>query len=132
MSITAGHDHVTLDLHGYTPSHAIYEVVTPVIHAAWRKGYSSITLIHGSPDIWEPPRGFGRGGIKWSLRRVLRQGEWKRWVWNMRSVKHHRLEKDSGAMTLALRPNPHPDPELPWPTIDEPPYKYEGPWHRRR
>ena len=102
------------------------------IEVAWRRGYSSVTLIHGSPDVMSYRASvMFRGSIKWALRGQLRRGEWKRWVWNRGSVKHSGLEANSGSMTLALRPNPNPDAEYPWPDVDEPAYEYEGPWHRR-
>lgn len=120
-----------VDLHGHPTSTAIYEVAGPFIEAAWRRGYAAITLIHGSPDIQSHHDASLRGGTKWGLRTALRRGDWSRWVWNIRSVKHRGLEANSGAMTLALRPNPDPEPEYPWPEVSEPAYEYEGPWHRR-
>ena len=125
-------DHVTLDLHGYPTREAAYELAPAFIKTAWRKGCRSITLIHGSPDVrdnWAANQ-LGRGGTKWALRGSLSRGEWMEWAWNRRSVKHRGLEPNSGAMTIALRPNPDPEPDLPWPECGRPSYTYEGPWHR--
>lgn len=125
-------EQIIVDLHGFTAAHAAHEVASAFIEAAWQRGKERITLIHGSPDVtsWRQSIMF-RGGIKWALRRELGQGVWRRWVWNRRSSKHTGLDPDSGAMTLALRPNSNRDPSFPWPSVDEPVYDYEGPWHRR-
>ena len=118
-------DQVTVDLHGQPTGYAIHELAPAVIETAWRRGYKSVTLIHGSPDITSYRQSvLSRGSIKWGLRGQLNRGELDRWVWNRRSAKHSGLEVDSGAMTLALRPNPNPDPEYPWPDVDEPTYDY--------
>ena len=125
-------DHVNIDLHGHTTAYAVYDMVPSLIRAAWRKGKKYVKLIHGSPDITSYRLSEFRGGTKWALRSSLRRGEWNRYGWNRYSSKHRGLEPNSGAMTLALRPNPNPDPDYPLPDIAEPAYEYGGRWHRAR
>lgn len=125
-------DHVTLDLHGHTTGYVVSELAQAVIAAAWRRGYRSVKLIHGSPDVQSRRHADCRGGTKWGLRQALNRGDWTRWAWNRRSVKHSGLEANSGALVLALRPNPAPEPGSPWPPVEEPAFEYEGPRHRAR
>lgn len=125
-------DRVTLDLHGHDTRYVIDDLVPDFIEVAWLRGYAFITIIHGSPDVQSPFQELilGRGSMKRTLRGDLSRGNFMSWAWNRRSVKHSGLELNSGAMTLALRPNPEPAPETPWPEIVSPVYAYEGPWHR--
>ena len=89
---------------------------------AWKNGYSSITLIHGSPQINHhmTARAVGRGGIKWELRGRLSRGLWREHVFG-RWSKKHRIE--DGSMTLALRPNPTPTVPEKWSEFPEPLYR---------
>jgi hypothetical protein len=100
-------DEMTIDLHGYPVWEAV-ELATSSIKKAWQQRRSEITLIHGAPDVqhWTIATMLGRGGIKWQLRGHLARGEWKEFVFNRRSKKHH---IGDGHMTLALRPN---EPDL--------------------
>jgi hypothetical protein len=101
-------DETTIDPHGYPVWEAV-ELATARIKKAWEQGKTQITLIHGAPDVrhWTHAFVLGRGGIKWQLRGHLGRGEWKQYVFNRRSRKHH---IGDGSMTLALRPNA-PDPK---------------------
>ena len=107
----------SLDLHGHTLADA-REIAGAKIREAWENGYDVITLIHGSPLIRHhlQARYSGRGGIKWEVRGRLASGEWMKYVYNRRSVKH---DIGEGSMTLALRRNPNPNRPERWTPIPE-------------
>lgn len=125
---------LVLDLHGHPGWYAVDELAPLFVDAAWKRGFKRVQLIHGSPDVLAPYQAdlLGRGHMKWRLRGALSDGEFMEWAWYRRSVKHSGLQADSGAMTLALRPNPNPEPDYEWPEYNEPMYDYKGPGHRRR
>jgi Smr domain-containing protein len=66
-----------LDLHGYAVS-AAREVAREFVKAAWEAGHDHVVLIHGAQAARHPRSELvlnGYGGIKWSLRAMLRGGD---------------------------------------------------------
>ena len=82
-----------LDLHGYTVSLA-REIAKAFVKAAWEAEHDHVVLIHGARAARHPHSRLvlnGYGGIKWSLRAMLRGGEFDPYARSPRSPMH-RLE----------------------------------------
>lgn len=94
-------DMYVLDLHGYPVRQAI-ELAEDTVKAAHEAGFGFVKLIHGAPDICHKMTAdvLGRGGIKWELRGCLARGDWSKFVYPRRSMKHR---IGDGEMILALR-----------------------------
>ena len=112
-------EEVWLDLHQYTTDTAL-EIVAVILEAAWRRGFRRVTIVHGATYIRSPltAQHRGRGFIKWAIRRALNEGQFMEWAYHARSP-HHEKKVVSNRITLALRPNPSPEPELPWPNVPD-------------
>lgn len=92
-----------IDLHGY-PVWQAREVAREFVKVAWEAGHGQVTLIHGARAADHPWSGLvrsGYGGIKWSLRSMLRNREFEPYARGPRSRKHHR---DPTHLVIALRP----------------------------
>jgi len=112
--------HVGVDLHGFSVATAM-DVAEQLIRQAWENGFTSITLVHGAGTSLHHMSAMytGYGGIKWSLRSRLYQGDWMEYAYNRRSRQH---DINDTAMTLRLRPNPNPQAPPQWLQLSEPEY----------
>ena len=84
-----------IDLHGY-PVWQAREVAREFVKVAWEAGHGQVTLIHGARAADHPWSGLvrsGYGGIKWSLRSMLRNREFEPYARGPRSRKHHTLTR---------------------------------------
>jgi hypothetical protein len=94
-----------LDLHGYAVSSA-REIAKEFVKAAWEAGHDHVVLIHGARAARHPRSKLvldGYGGIKWSLRAMLRGGEFDPYARSPRSPMHL-LEPTR--LIIALEPHP--------------------------
>lgn len=103
---------IDINLHGYSVADAIDTADEKIIEA-WQNGFKKITFVHGAATSTHhfSAKYTGYGGIKWSLRSRLAQGDWMKYIYNRRSVKH--IIGDT-FMTLSLRPNSNPKNPPEW------------------
>ena len=120
LAVLPDSDGVWLDVHGFQHETAL-EVVCTVVEAAFSRGYCRVTVVHGAAEITSPIAALhrGRGAIKWLVRRALNQGEYMEWAYFARSKKHER-DANANRISLALRSNPAPVRDSPWPEMPKP------------
>ena len=109
-----------LDLHGYEIETAL-DLVRASLEAAWKRGFERVSIVHGASDVASPAAAASssRGAIKWGIRGALDDGDYADWVCDRKSGKHE-LANAASRTSLALLPNPDPDPEAPWPEVPQP------------
>lgn len=109
-----------LDLHGYE-IHTAVDLAVQCAEAAWEHGFERLTILHGARQVTSPTTAdaAGRGAIKWAVRDALDDGAFDAWALPPRSSEHRRGSRSSET-SIALRPNPDPHSEAPWPTIPQP------------
>ncbi len=92
-----------LDLHGY-PVSAAREVAREFVKAAWEAGWDHVVLIHGARAARHPQSKLvlsGYGGIKWSLRGMLHDGEFDPYARSASSSLHRH---EPTRLIIALEP----------------------------
>ena len=99
-----------VDLHGYSVETAL-EVARTVIAEAHENGYAYVRLIHGYKTSRARTYPYGAPTIKEELVRLLEEGVFLRYAYSKKSRRHLRR---AGFLTLALRPNPSPNPYPIW------------------
>lgn len=117
-------DVTEIDLHGYTVATA-RDLAVRAVKEAWEHGCSAVRLVHGARAVkhrWDLPSSEGYGAIKLELRSMLRQGVFRPYARGPGSRKHIR---SAVALTIALTPNPAPDPTAPWQDMPQREYRAE-------
>ncbi len=99
-----------VDLHGYSVETAV-EVARAVIAEAYENGIMHVRLIHGYNTSRSRTYPYGSPTIKEEILRALAEGDFKQHAYSLKSGKHVRK---SGSITIALRPNPSPNPYPIW------------------
>jgi hypothetical protein len=94
-----------LDLHGYPVAWA-REIALEFVKAAWEAGHDHAVLIHGARAARDPRSELvmrGYGGIKWSLRAMLKGGDFDPYARSPSSPLHRR---QATRLIIALEPQP--------------------------
>ena len=101
---------VEVDLHGYSVETAI-EVARAVIAEAYENGLPYVRLVHGYNTSRARTYPYGTPTIKEEIWRLLHEGALIRYAYSRKSSRHVRR---AGSITIALRPNPSPNPHPIW------------------
>lgn len=107
-----------VDLHGYSVETAM-EVARSVIAEAYENGICYVRLIHGYNTSRSRTYPYSAPTIKEELLRLLQEGAFSRFAYSLKSGRHVRR---AGSITIALRPNPSPNPHQIWSTLPEKDY----------
>lgn len=110
---------VEVDLHGYSTETAV-EVARSVITEAYENGLLYVRLIHGYNTSRSRTYPYGSPTIKEELLRLLLEGSLERYAYSFKSGRHVRR---AGSITIALRPNPSPNPYPIWTALPERDYR---------
>lgn len=108
-----------VDLHGYSVETAV-EVARSVIAECYENGLMYVRLIHGYNTSRSRTYPYGKPTIKEELLRLLREGGLAEYAYSLKSGRHVRR---SGSITIALRPNPSPNPYPIWTTLPDKDYR---------
>jgi DNA-nicking Smr family endonuclease len=108
---------VEVDLHGYSVLTA-GRVALEKVREAHARGYGVVRLITGRSTT-RRPAGSGPPTIRAEVREMLERGDFARWAYPFESGRH---VHGAGHLSLQLRPNRRPRPDLPWSPL--PPAEY--------
>lgn len=110
---------VELDLHGYSVETAV-EVARGFVAEAYENGLLYVRVIHGYNTSRSRTYPYGNPTIKEELLRLLQEGALDRYAFPLKSGLHVRK---AGSITIALRPNPSPNPYPIWTALPAKDYR---------